>query len=207
MTQFNAKLKELDELTTKLADEQDENNSLKKKHAANMKDLTRQLQILKKKSSSPFSSNVNAQPSSSNSNSLVSSTSEFSFVKPSAPAGNRVSRNSSTSSLNDKESSEHNDLSRTYSNNYDEDGRSIDSSSLSTTMPSISRYGNEVIVGGGMAGADDVYVVDIDKQKLIEKIVKLQRELAKRNEKIDFFQDHVNQLTCDLKRKTKLVGF
>jgi hypothetical protein len=73
---------------------------------------------------------------------------------------------------------------------------------------SITRYGNEVIVGaggfnGGGGGGDDVYVVDIDKQKLIEKIVKLQRDMVKRNEKIDFLQDHVNQLTIDLKRKTK----
>jgi hypothetical protein len=54
-----------------------------------------------------------------------------------------------------------------------------------------------------ICGNDDVYVVDIDKQKIIEKIVKLQNTLAKKNEKIDFLQDHVNQLTSDLKRKTK----
>ncbi len=53
-----------------------------------------------------------------------------------------------------------------------------------------------------ICGNDDVYVVDIDKQKIIEKIVKLQNTLAKKNEKIDFLQDHVNQLTSDLKRKT-----
>ena len=54
-----------------------------------------------------------------------------------------------------------------------------------------------------ICGNDDVYVVDIDKQKIIEKVVKLQKTLAKKNEKIDFLQDHVNQLTSDLKRKTK----
>ena len=57
--------------------------------------------------------------------------------------------------------------------------------------------------GGGGGGSEDVYVVDVDKQKIIEKIVKLQKLLAKRNEKIEFLQDHVNQLTSDLKRKTK----
>ena len=54
-----------------------------------------------------------------------------------------------------------------------------------------------------VCGNDDVYVVDVDKQKIIEKICKLQKLLAKKNEKIDFLQDHVNQLTADIKRKTK----
>jgi hypothetical protein len=49
----------------------------------------------------------------------------------------------------------------------------------------------------------DVYVVDVDKQKIIEKVVKLQKMLAKKTEKIDFLQDHVNQLTNDLKKKSK----
>lgn len=39
----------LSELNTILSDVQDENVSLKKKHAANIKDLTRQLQSLQKK--------------------------------------------------------------------------------------------------------------------------------------------------------------
>lgn len=51
----------------------------------------------------------------------------------------------------------------------------------------------------------DVYVVDVDKQKIIEKVVKLQNMLAKKTEKIDFLQDHVNQLTNDLKKKSKYV--
>ena len=53
------------------------------------------------------------------------------------------------------------------------------------------------------ASESDFYIVDVDKQKLIDKIVKLQLTLAKRNEKIDFLTDHANQLTFDLKRKTR----
>jgi hypothetical protein len=62
------------------------------------------------------------------------------------------------------------------------------------------RYSSEMICGN-----DDVYVVDVDKQKIIDKIVKLQKMLARRNEKIDFLQDHVNQLTTDIKRKTRII--
>jgi hypothetical protein len=64
--------------------------------------------------------------------------------------------------------------------------------------------GSEVVCGGSIAQMnEDVYIVDVDKQKMVEKIVKLQKTLAKRAEKIDFLQDHVNQLTADLKKKTK----
>ena len=59
---------------------------------------------------------------------------------------------------------------------------------------------NEVVCGSYNS---EVYVTDVEKQKLIEKIVNLQNILAKKKEKIDFLEDHVNQLTFDLKRKTK----
>jgi hypothetical protein len=221
-SQLKEKCKEVDELATKLADEQDENASLKKKHAANIKDLTKQLQLLQKKSVSLSSSSNTTtttttvpqhqqlQQTPSLNSSMVSSVSEFSFTKPSVPSSNqnqRMSRTSSTSSLTDNNNKDHFSAkdtgsanNRTYSTMYDDDLRSLDSAA--SFSPAV-RYSNEVVVGAHQATTDDVYVVDIDKQKLIEKIVKLQRDMAKKNEKIDFLQDHVNQLTGDLKRKTK----
>lgn len=83
----------------------------------------------------------------------------------------------------------------TSSYSISEDTQSLNEAALPRAS---SRTCNELIPGN-----DDVYVVDVDKQKIIEKYVKLQKLLAKRNEKIDFLQDHVNQLTADLKRKTK----
>ena len=46
--------------------------------------------------------------------------------------------------------------------------------------------------------------VEIDKKVLIERICKLQRVLAKRNEKQEFLEGHVNQLTEELQKKAKL---
>ncbi len=89
---------------------------------------------------------------------------------------------------------------KTKNNSNNDDTRSINSETNS--LNHINRNYNEVICGN-----DDVYVVDIDKQKIIEKIVTLQKTLAKRNEKIDFLQDHVNQLTFDLQRKTRFLLF
>jgi hypothetical protein len=41
------------------------------------------------------------------------------------------------------------------------------------------------------------------QQAMIEKIVKLQRQLARRNEKIEFLEEHVRQCVDELQKKTK----
>lgn len=169
--QLNEKQKQIDGLTIQLSDEQSERVSLKKKHTANIKDLSRQLQQLQKK-----------------------------LNEPNSPILKQIiSRTNSINSLNERESIA-GDLLQVNNSNHkisDDDSRSFSSETQVTRSVSNNHF-NEVICGN-----DDVYVVDIDKQKIIEKIVKLQKTLAKRNEKIDFLQDHVNMLTNDLKRKTK----
>lgn len=167
---------EIEELKVKLSDEQSENVSLKKKHQANVRDLSRQLQLLQKKVST--------------SNTAPSSTVGTKNIK--------TSRTNSISSLNDKDGFL---IDSNNSGNMSNYSLNDETRSLNET-PNLQRPSsfNEVICGN-----DDVYVVDVDKQKIIEKIVKLQKLLAKRNEKIDFLQDHVNQLTIDVKRKTKII--
>ena len=44
-----------------------------------------------------------------------------------------------------------------------------------------------------------------DSQVLVEKIVKLQREMAKRQEKLDFMEEHVNTMVQEMKKKNKLL--
>lgn len=46
---------------------------------------------------------------------------------------------------------------------------------------------------------------DIDKNVLIERILRLQRTLIKRNEKIDFLEEHNGQLTEEVRKKSKLL--
>lgn len=48
-----------------------------------------------------------------------------------------------------------------------------------------------------------VRFVEVDKQAMIEKIVRLQRAHARKNEKIEFLEDHVNQLLDAVKKKTR----
>lgn len=44
-----------------------------------------------------------------------------------------------------------------------------------------------------------------DTQTLVEKIVKLQRACARRQEKLDFFEEHVQQLLGEIKKKNKVI--
>ena len=52
-----------------------------------------------------------------------------------------------------------------------------------------------------------VNIVDIDRQKLIDKLVKQQKLLVRRNEKIEFLNDHIQLLTQDLQNKRKIIQF
>ncbi|XP_060584816.1 coiled-coil domain-containing protein 186-like isoform X2 [Ruditapes philippinarum] len=47
--------------------------------------------------------------------------------------------------------------------------------------------------------------VEVDKQTLIERIVKLQRALARKNEKIEFMEDHISQLVDEIQKKNKII--
>jgi len=44
-----------------------------------------------------------------------------------------------------------------------------------------------------------------DSQVLVEKIVRLQKEMAKRQEKLDFMEEHVNTMVEEMKKKNKLL--
>ncbi|WAR22672.1 CC186-like protein [Mya arenaria] len=47
--------------------------------------------------------------------------------------------------------------------------------------------------------------VEVDKQMLIERIVKLQRAMARKNEKIEFMDDHISQLIDEIQKKNKIL--
>ena len=52
-----------------------------------------------------------------------------------------------------------------------------------------------------------VEVREVDRQLLMDKIVRLQKAHARKNEKMEFMEDHINQLIVEVKKKTKLVLF
>nr|XP_061822697.1 coiled-coil domain-containing protein 186-like isoform X1 [Nerophis lumbriciformis]XP_061822698.1 coiled-coil domain-containing protein 186-like isoform X1 [Nerophis lumbriciformis] len=72
---------------------------------------------------------------------------------------------------------------------------------------------------GGSGGAEErspesqsgpsVVVVDsfpqVDKAVLVERIVRLQKALARKQEKIEFMEDHIKQLVEEIRKKTKII--
>nr|XP_019938978.1 PREDICTED: coiled-coil domain-containing protein 186 isoform X2 [Paralichthys olivaceus] len=54
-----------------------------------------------------------------------------------------------------------------------------------------------------------VVVVDsfpeVDKAVLVERIVRLQKSLARKQEKIEFMEDHIKQLVEEIRKKTKII--
>ncbi|XP_008569251.1 PREDICTED: uncharacterized protein C10orf118 homolog [Galeopterus variegatus] len=46
---------------------------------------------------------------------------------------------------------------------------------------------------------------EVDKAMLIERIVRLQKAHARKNEKIEFMEDHIKQLVEDIRKKTKVI--
>jgi len=48
-----------------------------------------------------------------------------------------------------------------------------------------------------------VEVVKVDRKMFLDKIVTLQKKLARKNEKIDFLEDHINHLTEDINKKNR----
>ncbi|XP_051925315.1 coiled-coil domain-containing protein 186 isoform X2 [Hippocampus zosterae] len=46
---------------------------------------------------------------------------------------------------------------------------------------------------------------EVDKAVLVERIVRLQKALARKQEKIDFVEDHIKQLVDEIRKKTKII--
>lgn len=178
---------------------------MKKKHAANIKDLTNQLQKLYKQleiqtkliKAPQIQNQANLSPNeqqqlirfnNSRSNSISSLDKEDlkSINGSISSSGGELNNNHNTTLCNNI----NNNSSVIYNENFVNNNNNNNSQTTSTN---------------GSVNIDhaDVYVVDIDKQKIIDKVVKLQKTLAKKTEKIDFLQDHVNQLTLDVQKKTR----
>lgn len=47
---------------------------------------------------------------------------------------------------------------------------------------------------------------EVDKAVLVERIVRLQKALARKQEKIEFMEDHIKQLVEEIRKKTKWVA-
>ncbi|NWH95067.1 CC186 protein, partial [Aegithalos caudatus] len=132
-------------LRTHVDELKDDLATQKRKHAANLKDLTKQLQLARRKLDQMENGNYDKEVSSMG------------------------SRSSSSGSLNARSSNE-------------------DRSPENT----------------GSAVAGDSFP-EVDKAVLVERILRLQKAHARKNEKMEFMEDHIKQLVEEIRKKTKII--
>ncbi|XP_060624440.2 coiled-coil domain-containing protein 186 [Anolis sagrei] len=144
-TELASQQKALADLNTQVDELKDELVTQKRKHAANLKDLTKQLQQARRKLEQLENGNYDKEVSSMG------------------------SRSSSSGSLNARSSNE---------------DRSPENS------------GSSVVVD---------HFPEVDKTILIERIVRLQKAHARKNEKMEFMEDHIKQLVEEIRKKTKII--
>ncbi|XP_052654504.1 coiled-coil domain-containing protein 186 isoform X1 [Harpia harpyja] len=143
--QLASEQKELTALKTHVDELKDELATQKRKHAANLKDLTKQLQLARRKLDQMENGNYDKEVSSMG------------------------SRSSSSGSLNAR------------SSNEDRSPENIGSSVAVDSFP------------------------EVDKSILVERILRLQKAHARKNEKMEFMEDHIKQLVEEIRKKTKII--
>ncbi|KAL2302786.1 hypothetical protein Nmel_010235 [Mimus melanotis] len=143
--QLASEQEEVSALKTHVDELKDDLATQKRKHAANLKDLTKQLQLARRKLDQVENGNYDKEVSSMG------------------------SRSSSSGSLNARSSNE-------------------DRSPENT----------------GSAVAVDSFP-EVDKAVLVERILRLQKAHARKNEKMEFMEDHIKQLVEEIRKKTKYV--
>ncbi|NWW43819.1 CC186 protein, partial [Pedionomus torquatus] len=143
--QLASEQKDLTVLKTHVDELKDELATQKRKHAANLKDLTKQLQLARRKLDQMENGNYDKEVSSMG------------------------SRSSSSGSLNARSSNE---------------DRSPENTGSSVAVDSFP---------------------EVDKSVLVERILRLQKAHARKNEKMEFMEDHIKQLVEEIRKKTKII--
>lgn len=142
---------EVTKLKTRVDELRDELVTQKRKQAANIKDLTKQLTQARKRLDQVDNGGCDRD------------------------AGSMGSRSSSSGSLNARH------------------GGSIGFEERSPE----SQSGPSVVVVDSFP--------EVDKAVLVERIVRLQKALARKQEKIEFMEDHIKQLVEEIRKKTKII--
>lgn len=83
------------------------------------------------------------------------------------------------------------------SNTLVSNGESVEENGLCLSNSTV------ITVSNSKAEADPI--IQVDKQKLIQKIVSLQKMIVKKRERIEFLEEHNNQLTEEMKKKTRII--
>nr|XP_055031963.1 coiled-coil domain-containing protein 186 isoform X1 [Misgurnus anguillicaudatus]XP_055031964.1 coiled-coil domain-containing protein 186 isoform X1 [Misgurnus anguillicaudatus]XP_055031965.1 coiled-coil domain-containing protein 186 isoform X1 [Misgurnus anguillicaudatus] len=154
---------EMSLLKTRVDELRDELVTQKRKQAANIKDLTKQLTQARKKLDQVENGGCDREGSSMGSRSSSSET--YPYLRGDKKRINEGSLNARGSSMDDRSPE--------------------------------NQSGSSVVVVDSFP--------EVDKAVLVERIVRLQKAHARKNEKIEFMEDHIKQLVEEIRKKTKII--
>ncbi|RWS26691.1 hypothetical protein B4U80_03224 [Leptotrombidium deliense] len=155
------KTKLTEELRCRVDEVENENKVMKKRHVNTVKELNKELLLMKKR--------IESSENHGNANNCSETVS----------IGSRTSSSTSLEACQQQQSNGN----IPAVNQHDEGPKCSQCSQCTDTVP------------------------QLDKQMLINRILKLQKALNKRQEKIDFLDEHNQQLLEEMKKKTKLIQY
>ncbi|XP_074613266.1 coiled-coil domain-containing protein 186-like [Acropora palmata] len=182
------KSKAVSELTCSLEESLDEFQVLKRKNTAHIRDLTRQLQQARKQVEKFESNGVE--------------------TKENASEG---SKSSSTNSLDKLGSSCTSPISPSSVTSATDGGWVIvDGSQSSTDRPSLEAPSGDnvqILPQSQKELAASNTELEPNKAMLVERICRLQKIHAKKNEKLEFMEEHVSALVDEIQKKSKIIQY
>ena len=171
------------QLETRVDEIENDKRIIGKRQANVVKELNREILLLRKK----LAQVVDVQPQASTTSLLT--------VTPLTDGLSATSRTSSSSSIDQ--------IGQSSGPREAVTPAAIDAASSDSQSKSDETTENN----GSEAAASLAALPELDKGKLVERILKLQKTLAKRSEKMDFLEDHNHQLVEELKKKTRLIQY
>ncbi|KAF8353610.1 cccp-1 [Pristionchus pacificus] len=180
--------KKADELARQLDEERTDNNAFRKKANSTIKELKHETSNLRRQNVSLQASTPSDLPS-------------IDISHPSSTLGTGSSRASSTTSIDQ--------LGQKFYREKDDSEK--DSSSISMRdkekdCDSLQSKEDECRASQSLSPPSEEVPIAA-QQAMIEKIVKLQKQLLRRKEKIEFLEEHVRQCLDELQKKTKLIQY
>lgn len=189
-TRLEEKSKAMSELSASLEESQDELQVLKRKNTAHIKDLTRQLQQARKQVDKLESASLESKENTSE-GSKSSSTNSLDKLGSACTSPTSVSSPSSATSATDG-------------------GWVIVNSSQSSNDRSSfeASSGDQVqILPQNQKEHRSNTELEPNKAVLVERICRLQKIHAKKNEKLEFMEEHVAALLDEIQKKSKIIHY
>ncbi|KHJ84473.1 hypothetical protein OESDEN_15812 [Oesophagostomum dentatum] len=202
------------ELTQKLQEEKTDHAAMKKKYTASIKELKHELSSLRKQMDASTGNGPLAPPPSGDSVPSTSSRSRASSIN-SLDRATTVSREEDGSQGGHAAANETNAIQQVMIDKIivlqkklarrndkieflEEHGVGTINSLDRATTVSREEDGSQ----GGHAAANETNAI---QQVMIDKIIVLQKKLARRNDKIEFLEEHVRHCLEELQKKTKII--